>query len=141
MIASGDDHALYLLEFATSSNIPSGRTRPLELIEEELKLYFEGRLKTFKTPLIFDGTPFQNSVWEKLKKIPYGKTWSYTDLAVAIGKPTACRAVAQANGANPFSIIVPCHRVINMNGSLGGYASGLERKTWLLSHEETYDKT
>ena len=81
------------------------------------------------------GTDFQRSVWAALRTIPAGETWSYGQLATAIGKPAAVRAVGLANGANPIGIIVPCHRVVGANGTLTGYGGGLERKRWLLAHE------
>jgi methylated-DNA-[protein]-cysteine S-methyltransferase len=81
------------------------------------------------------GTDFQNTVWHQLLNVPYGKTVSYGEIAATIGKPTACRAVGAANGKNPISIIVPCHRIIGSNGSLTGYGGGLWRKEWLLKHE------
>jgi O-6-methylguanine DNA methyltransferase len=81
------------------------------------------------------GTPFQRQVWDLLKTIPLGETRSYAELAAALGRPSAVRAVAQANGANPLAIVVPCHRVIGSDGSLTGYGGGLVRKKWLLDHE------
>ena len=153
MIAIADENALYLLEFVdrrglereverlrkkTKSAIIPGHTQPISSIEKELCRYFEGKLSEFKTPLFFLGSPFQKSVWEELKKIPPGETRTYSDLAVAIGRPSACRAVAQANGANQISIVIPCHRVINSNGELGGYGGGLARKKWLINHEKTF---
>lgn len=81
------------------------------------------------------GTPFQQRVWAALRTIPTGSTWSYRDLAAAVGSDTATRAVGSANGANPVSVVVPCHRVIRTDGTLGGYGGGLDRKTWLLAHE------
>lgn len=81
------------------------------------------------------GTPFQQRVWAALRTIPVGDTWSYQDLAAAIGQPGAVRAVGTANGANPICLVVPCHRVIRSDGSLGGYGGGIERKAWLLAHE------
>jgi AraC family transcriptional regulator of adaptative response/methylated-DNA-[protein]-cysteine methyltransferase len=98
-------------------------------------LYFQGKLKEFKTPIALNGTPFQKQVWEELLKIPYGQTISYKDLAIAVGNPRGCRAVAQANGANNLAVIIPCHRVINHNGRIGGYGGGLDRKKWLLDLE------
>jgi methylated-DNA-[protein]-cysteine S-methyltransferase len=79
-----------------------------------------------------DGTPFQRRVWEELRRIPFGATWSYAELARRIGRPGASRAVGSANGRNPFAIVVPCHRVIASDGTLGGYGGGLDRKEWLL---------
>lgn len=81
------------------------------------------------------GTPFQRSVWDALRRIPSGQTISYAELAAAVGRPTASRAVGSANGANPIPIVVPCHRVVNAGGALGGYALGLDVKRWLLAHE------
>jgi len=101
----------------------------------ELNQYFEDKLQSFQTPLTFLGTPFQKQVWEELLKIPAGETRSYSEIAIAIGRPSAFRAVAQANGANQLALIVPCHRVINADGQLGGYGGGLTRKKWLLDHE------
>ena len=81
------------------------------------------------------GTPFQRRVWEALRSIPVGTTWSYAHLAAAVGSPAAVRAVGSANGANPVSIVVPCHRVVRSDGTPGGYGGGLDRKVWLLAHE------
>lgn len=118
------------------SAIIPGCTQSIRSIEKELKNYFEGTLIEFKTPLIFLGSPFQKRVWEELKKIPSGETRSYYEIAIQIGQPTAFRAVANVNGANQFAIIIPCHRVINTNGELGGYGGGLTRKKWLINHEK-----
>ncbi len=84
------------------------------------------------------GTGFQRTVWAALREIPAGQTWSYGDLARHIGRPTAFRAVAQANGANPVPLVIPCHRVIAGDGSLGGFSAGLDRKRWLLNHEKAW---
>jgi AraC family transcriptional regulator, regulatory protein of adaptative response / methylated-DNA-[protein]-cysteine methyltransferase len=116
-------------------DVVSGITEPIVSVQQECEDYFNGTLKQFTTPLHFLGTPFQQSVWQALQDIPYGETRSYADLAGVIGNPKAHRAVAGANHANPFTIIVPCHRVIYADGSLGGYAGGLTRKQWLLDHE------
>lgn len=94
------------------------------------------RLHSFTTLLRLLGTPFQKRVWQELLNIPYGETRSYSEIAVSVGRPAAYRAVAQANGANQLAIVVPCHRVINANGDLGGYGGGLSRKEWLLAHEK-----
>ncbi|WP_329335735.1 methylated-DNA--[protein]-cysteine S-methyltransferase [Streptomyces sp. NBC_01352] len=102
---------------------------------DQLKAYFAGELKEFTLELSLHGTPFQRSVWEQLRKIPYGETRSYGDLADALGNPTASRAVGLANGRNPVGIIVPCHRVVGANGSLTGYGGGLDRKQRLLEFE------
>lgn len=104
-------------------------------MKDELERYFTSQLQTFTTPLFLTGTPFQNAVWQTLQKIPYGHTRSYKEIAVELAKPTAFRAVAQANAANMLSIIIPCHRVINSDQKMGGYSGGLARKEWLLTHE------
>ena len=110
------------------------RTRALG---EQIDAYFKGRLQRFDTPLDLVGTPFQKSVWQALLDIPYGETRSYGQQAAHIGRPTATRAVAAANGQNKVSIIVPCHRVIGGNGTLTGYGGGLPRKQWLLQLERS----
>ncbi len=101
----------------------------------QLERYFEGRLKRFDLALAPRGTPFQQRVWQALLQIPYGQTTSYSELAERLGNPKAVRAVGTANGANPISIIIPCHRVIGRDGSLTGYAGGLPRKALLLKLE------
>ena len=109
-----------------------------DLCEEavrQLTEYFEGSRRTFDLPILLEGTEFQKQVWRRLMDIPFGQTISYGDLARAIGKPSAVRAVGAANGRNPISIVVPCHRVIGNNGGLTGYGGGLPRKEWLLRHE------
>jgi AraC family transcriptional regulator of adaptative response/methylated-DNA-[protein]-cysteine methyltransferase len=151
MMAIADEDALYLLEFVdrrglereierlrkrTKAAIIPGQTQPISSIESELNMYFDGKLKEFKTPVLCLGSLFQKRVWKELQKIPYGKTCSYADIATAIDKPSTVRAVANANGANQLAIIIPCHRVINTNGKLGGYGGGLSRKTWLINHEK-----
>jgi AraC family transcriptional regulator of adaptative response/methylated-DNA-[protein]-cysteine methyltransferase len=150
MIAVADEDRLYLLEFAdrrglereierlrkkAHAAIVPGSTAPLKSIEKELAHYFGGTLKEFKTPLCLLGSAFQKSVWGALQKIPPGETRSYDDIATQIRRPSAYRAVANANGANQLAIIIPCHRVINLNGELGGYGGGVARKKWLLDHE------
>ena len=104
-------------------------------VREQLAAYFAGELRTFDLPLAAIGTAFQKKVWTALCDISYGETISYGELARRIGQPTASRAVGLANGQNPISIIVPCHRVIGSTGALTGYGGGIERKRWLLAHE------
>lgn len=149
MIAISDEDALYLLEFITRRGLEreierlrkkgfaiiSGTTEPLRLIDAELKLYFSGLLTEFKTPYHVLGSPFQKQVWEALCQIPYGETRSYAEQARGMGRPTAFRAVANANGANQLAIIIPCHRIISSDGTLGGYGGGVAVKQWLLEHE------
>lgn len=115
--------------------IVPGNNKHLEQAAEELKYYFEGKLHSFKVPLIYPGTDFQRNVWGELIKIPYGKTISYEGLAERVGIRNASRAVGTANGMNRIGIIIPCHRVINKSGKLGGYGGGLWRKQWLLDME------
>ncbi|HEX6535328.1 MAG TPA: methylated-DNA--[protein]-cysteine S-methyltransferase [Gemmatimonadaceae bacterium] len=109
--------------------------RVLRAAREQLGEYFAGRLTTFDLPLAPRGTPFQHRVWNALREIPYGRTVSYSAIALRIGAPDAVRAVGAANGRNPLSIIVPCHRVIGADGTLTGYGGGIDRKRWLLAHE------
>lgn len=107
----------------------------LDQVERELTEYFAGRRQTFSVPLNPGGTEFQRRVWDELRAIPFGEHRSYLQLATTLGRPRAVRAVASANGRNPLSILVPCHRVIGSDGALRGYAGGLPAKRWLLDHE------
>jgi AraC family transcriptional regulator of adaptative response/methylated-DNA-[protein]-cysteine methyltransferase len=111
------------------------RPRVLDVLESELTRYFAGTLSTFTVPLVCLGTPFQEKVWRALLDIPYGTTRSYEDLALAVGSPKGQRAVGLANGRNRIAIVIPCHRVVNKGGKLGGYGGGLHRKEYLLSLE------
>lgn len=150
MIAIGDHQALYLLEFVdraklerkveqlrkrAKATIIPGSTPILQSIASELTDYFSGDLRQFETPVSFLGSDFQHGAWKALQQIPFGNTCSYAQMACSIGRKSAYRAVANANGANLLSIIVPCHRVINKDGKLGGYGGGLSRKEWLLMFE------
>jgi methylated-DNA-[protein]-cysteine S-methyltransferase len=110
----------------------AGRTAE---VRRQLEEYFAGRRQEFDLPLSPRGTPFELSVWEELRRIPFGETRSYADVARALGKPAATRAVGRANGANPLPIVVPCHRVIGSNGSLTGFGGGLAAKARLLELE------
>lgn len=101
----------------------------------QLREWFDGQRRTFDLPLATSGTPFQRRVWAALREIPFGETWTYTQLARRAGRPAAMRAAGAANGRNPFSIVVPCHRVVGADGTLTGYAGGLVAKAWLLAHE------
>ena len=107
---------------------------------EQIRDYFAGTRAEFTIPLGPNGTPFQGQVWEELTKIPYGATTTYGALALALGRPAAARAVGAAVGRNPISIIIPCHRVIGRNGSLTGYAGGLDRKKALLVREQAENR-
>ncbi len=108
----------------------------IEKVKKELDAYLAGEKRKFDVPIIMLGTSFQKEVWTALLKIPYGTTVSYLDLARAIKKPTAVRAVANANGANAIALIIPCHRVIASDGSLGGYGGGVQIKKQLLQLEQ-----
>ncbi len=106
---------------------------------DRLRAFFAGDLGSIDDIAVETaGTPFQRTVWNALRGIPAGQTWSYRELARSVGRPDAVRAVGTANGANPISIVVPCHRVIGHDGSLTGYGGGLERKAWLLNHERAH---
>jgi methylated-DNA-[protein]-cysteine S-methyltransferase len=104
-------------------------------LRDQLDLYFGGQLRRFDLPLAPAGTPFQMRVWEALRAIPYGQTRTYGQIAQSIGRPSACRAVGAANGANPLPIVVPCHRVVGSDGSLTGFGGGIEVKARLLRFE------
>jgi O-6-methylguanine DNA methyltransferase len=142
-IAVDDTGALAAVLFADEQSLSSllgpGATispdsTPSTAAVAELSGYFAGKLQSFTLPLAPTvGTPFQRRVWQALMRIPFGNTWSYARLAAETG--SVARAVGSANGANPICIVVPCHRVIGADGSLTGYAGGLERKRWLLRHE------
>jgi AraC family transcriptional regulator, regulatory protein of adaptative response / methylated-DNA-[protein]-cysteine methyltransferase len=113
-----------------------GDNRHLAKLRSELAEYFSGTRRGFTVPLVYPGTPFQEKVWRNLLKIPYGETRSYEDMARAAGSPKAVRAVGTANGSNRIAIVIPCHRVVNKGGKLGGYGGGLWRKQWLLDLEQ-----
>ncbi len=150
MLAIADDSCLYLLEFVNrralereverlrkrlKAAVVPGSNAILDQISTEITAYFDGSLTRFKTPIRWFGSEFQQQLWSALIDIPYGSTTSYGALAKQIGRPDAVRAVGSANGHNQFSIIVPCHRVIAADGSLTGYGGGLDRKAWLIRHE------
>lgn len=115
--------------------VENTRTAIMDKAFLEIKEYLEGKRKTFDVPLAPKGTAFQQKVWNALRTIPYGETRSYSEIAEMIGNPKACRAVGMANNKNPIIIMIPCHRVIGKNGSLVGYACGLEKKEYLLNLE------
>lgn len=138
-LVSDGEHlcGLYMGEENANQTGRQQRHDPALLCEavRQLKAYFAGDLHQFDLPLAAAGTAFQKRVWRALCDIPYGETISYGELARRIGNPKASRAVGLANGRNPISIVVPCHRVIGANGALTGYGGGLPRKRWLLQHE------
>lgn len=125
------------VEAALGAAAQAGTSALVERLDAELQAYFNGDLQHFTTPVDWVGTPFQQAVWRTLLKIPYGDTWTYAQEAASMGRPTAVRAVAAANGRNKVSIVVPCHRVIGSDGTLTGYGGGLPRKQWLLELERT----
>ncbi|MDR0449060.1 MAG: methylated-DNA--[protein]-cysteine S-methyltransferase [Rickettsiales bacterium] len=129
-----NDAALIELEFGRRHAATEGN-KITKLAAAQLAEYFSGARREFSIPLAPAGTKFQKSVWSGLLAIPYGKAISYKQLATNIGRPLACRAVGNANGKNPISIIIPCHRVIAADGTIGGYSSGLANKTRLLRIE------
>lgn len=133
----GDADGLVSVLFKDSENVVVSEEIPSELNDTvaQLQEYFEGKRKDFDLILSPEGTNFQRRVWTQLQKIPFGKTTSYQQMANQLGDPKVIRAAASANGKNPISIIIPCHRVIGSDGSLTGYAGGLHRKKWLLEHE------
>lgn len=148
MLIIADESKLYLVEFYGRKNLEqeislltskrtiiTGETKATLSVKKELELYFKGKLKHFSTPIHLQGTPFQKCAWNALLNIPYGSTINYGEQAANIDNPKGFRAVANANSKNQFAIIVPCHRVINKCGKLGGYAGGIEKKKWLLHHE------
>lgn len=155
MMAVSDAEGLYLLEFLDRRHLEArlaklrvelqavilpGQTPMSAMLAPELALYFSGQGQDFKTPLHIRGSAFQKEAWAALLQIPYGEIWTYQAQATHIGRPTAYRAVANANGANPFCIVVPCHRVARSDGDGGGYAAGIARKKWLVQHERRKDQ-
>lgn len=135
-----DEQHLKAVLFKPWDNISShqliNKSNPvIEQTQQQLAEYFTGTRQEFQLPIKASGTEFQKTVWRTLCDIPFGQTWNYGQLAQAIGNKNASRAVGAANGKNPISIIVPCHRVIGVNGTLTGYAGGLAIKEWLLKHE------
>jgi methylated-DNA-[protein]-cysteine S-methyltransferase len=129
---------LYSLVFM-DIQLPETENYPeLKEYKKQLNEYFIGTRKEFELQLDLTGTDFQKLIWDELRKIKYGQTLTYSDIAKKIGDNKSIRAVGRANATNPVSIIVPCHRVIGANGSLTGYAGGLWRKKWLLEHEQKH---
>lgn len=146
MIAISDKDNLLLIEFVDNKKLAKKLaslgndfvpkvSNPIKFVTKELKLYFKGELKTFCTPLKLVSSDFRKKTWQALRDIPYGQTISYLEQAKNMNIPNSFRAVANANGANCFPIIIPCHRVIASDGKLGGYSGGIERKKWLLELE------
>ena len=151
MLAAGDESHVYLLSFIEKSGLQRkaalmqkklnaglelGDSAAVRSILGEVREYFGGTRRSFETPLHLTGSAFQIRAWEELRKVPFGHTISYAELARRIDKPAAFRAVAQANSQNPIAIAVPCHRVVNADGGAGGYGGGVDRKAWLLDFEK-----
>ena len=127
----------YLAEYFKTS-VEEGNNIHFTILRQQLAEYFKGTRKEFTVPLISPGSDFQMKVWKELLNIPYGRTRSYLDQAIALGKKESIRAVANANGMNRISIVIPCHRVIGSDGNLTGYGGGLKRKRWLIDHEKKH---
>jgi len=150
LVAGATDEGLCFLEFSDRRMLEAqlatlrrrlgaplvpGRHRWLDVLREQLDAYFAARRQSFDLPLVIRGTPFQEQVWRTLLEIPYGETWSYRDVAARIKQPGATRAVGTANGMNRIAIVIPCHRVVNADGRMGGYGGGVWRKQFLLDLE------
>jgi AraC family transcriptional regulator of adaptative response/methylated-DNA-[protein]-cysteine methyltransferase len=153
MVAGATDEGVCLLEFQDRKILPAefkdltrllettaqeGENKHLKTLKKQLKEYFSGKRKEFTIPLVIPGTEFQRAVWMELQNIQFGSTRSYQEQAEALKSPDSVRAVANANGMNRISILIPCHRVIGSDGRLVGYGGGLKRKKWLLDHEKKY---
>ncbi|MGK2913311.1 MAG: methylated-DNA--[protein]-cysteine S-methyltransferase [Porticoccaceae bacterium] len=136
-----DDNGITAVAFAGDVAVVDDQPNPNHHVHAaigQLRDYFEGRRRDFDLPLNPAGTVFQQAVWRALCAVPYGDTASYGDIAAAVGNPKGSRAVGLANGRNPIAIVIPCHRIIGRDGSLTGYGGGLDRKRWLLAHEQGY---
>lgn len=137
---SGSNSAVNAISFVEAVDDPENTTDILDDCKAQLQQYFAGTLKTFAVSIVAEGTVFQQQVWQQVQQIPFGNTCSYGDIALQLQNETASRAVGAANGQNPIAIIIPCHRVIPKNGDLTGYAWGMQRKHWLLAHEQKFAK-
>lgn len=135
---AAQDDALLSCQFVTQAAPQIATTPFLSECIAQLDAYFRGELQQFSVKLNPRGSVFAHQVWQQLRSIPYGTTVSYSDIATAIARPQAARAVGQANHHNPIAIIIPCHRVIAKQGALSGYAGGVWRKSWLLAHETAH---
>jgi methylated-DNA-[protein]-cysteine S-methyltransferase len=138
LLAHADELVGLYMHDQPAPNVPERRTAVLVLAAAQLAEYFAGERRVFDVPLGAKGTGFQERVWRALTQIPCGETRSYGELARAIGRPSASRAVGAANARNPIGIIVPCHRVVGATGELTGYAGGIAAKRWLLDHERAH---
>jgi AraC family transcriptional regulator, regulatory protein of adaptative response / methylated-DNA-[protein]-cysteine methyltransferase len=153
MVAGATDEGVCLLEFSDRRMLPNeykdltrllkttfedGKNIHLRALKKQLKEYFDGKRKEFSIPLVTPGSEFQKAVWKELQNIQFGSTRSYHEQSIALNRPDSIRAIANANGTNRISIVIPCHRVIGSDGRLTGYGGGLKRKKWLLDHEKKY---
>lgn len=139
LVLTADTGALFSCRFLAAPPNEAAEDPPSPFLTaaiEQLAAYFAGQLTQFDLPLQPQGTPFRQRVWQQLQQIPYGNTRSYSEIAQAIDHPKAVRAIGQANHHNPLLIFIPCHRVISQRGALTGYAAGLDKKAWLLRHEQ-----
>ncbi len=131
-----DGHTLHRLNFRSADSVADATVPVPGWLDAPLRAYFDGQLDALDhIPVTLAGTAFQHRVWDGLRRIPAGEAWSYARLARETGNDRACRAVGSANGRNPVALVVPCHRVIAADGTIGGYSSGMENKRWLLRHE------
>lgn len=135
-----DENSLVALDFNEDEKKQSDEQRYIKEVKKQIDEYFKGTRELFDLNIKINGTDFQNKVWNELTKIPYGETISYKELAARIGNDKACRAVGNANNKNKISIVIPCHRVVGSNKKLVGYAGGLEKKEWLINHENKVTK-
>ena len=131
----GDDRVLTRVGFGESTS-PQGDAEAVSAAAIQLEQYFAGERTEFELDIELEGTPFERSVWDAVRAIPYGQTATYAEIARRVGRPDACRAVGRANGRNPLAVIVPCHRVVGSDGSLTGYAGGITMKCALLDLEQ-----
>lgn len=153
MVAGATEEGVCLLEFTDRRMLPTeykdltrqlkttvedGENKHLKILRKQLNEYFDGSRKEFSVPLVTPGSEFQQAVWKELQNIQFGSTRSYQEQAIALNRPDSVRAIANANGMNRISIVIPCHRVIGSDGRLTGYGGGLKRKRWLLDHEKKY---
>lgn len=153
MVAGATEEGVCLLEFTDRRMLPTeykdltrqlkttvedGENKHLKILRKQLNEYFDGSRKEFSVPLVTPGSEFQQAVWKELQNIQFGSTRSYHEQALALNRPDSVRAIANANGMNRISIVIPCHRVIGSDGRLTGYGGGLKRKRWLLDHEKKY---
>jgi methylated-DNA-[protein]-cysteine S-methyltransferase len=134
MEITASESAVLAIHFVDKVRAPQANAIT-DITKHQMLQYFNGERSSFDLPTAAQGTDFQKQVWQALTTVTYGNTCSYGDIANKINNPKAVRAVGSANGKNPLTIVVPCHRVIGSNGSLTGYASGIDRKAWLLEHE------